>query len=370
MPRAALRSSIRLSLVCAAVAGLTAAGCGKKGPPQAPLGIRPESPRALQARQRGETIWISLREPAKRTDGSELDPGAYLRIFMLPEGLPKPSRAGRSGLPPPPTRPSGAPAWILEREKWPGYRAGSRLEVPLSLSSLGLRAAGGASLDGRRIAFAAEVQEGRRHRSELAGPVPLTLCEAPAPPASVQAEMTESGIRIRWDPPKSIEAKANLYRADGKSPPSGEPYASVVASEGVFIDRKLEPGATYSYELRFARGEGGSSCESTAAAAAARSIDTFPPAPPKGVAAVAEEALIRLFWSPSPETDLAGYIVYRREGEGGEWRRMNETLLTDTTWADTTVLPGVEYTYVVTAMDGAATPNESGRSEPVSEKIR
>ena len=40
-------------------------------------------------------------------------------------------------------------------------------------------------------------------------------------------------------------------------------------------------------------------------------------APPRGLAAAAEEDIIRLFWTPGPEPDLAGYLVYRRAaGEG------------------------------------------------------
>ncbi len=197
----------------------------------------------------------------------------------------------------------------------------------------------------------------------------LTLCEAPAPVASLEAQMTEEDIRLRWPPVEGTGVRANLYRGAGGAGAEGEPYASAAASEGVFLDRKVAPGEAYEYALRIARGEGAAACESTPATASTRAVDTFPPSAPRGVAAVAEQALIRLFWSPGSEPDLAGYVVYRRAGEEGDWLRMNEALLTDTSWADTSVEPGIVYTYVVTAVDGAAAPNESGRSEPVSERI-
>ena len=40
-------------------------------------------------------------------------------------------------------------------------------------------------------------------------------------------------------------------------------------------------------------------------------VDTFPPAPPKGLVAVASEGAINLIWDANAETDLAGYLVLR-----------------------------------------------------------
>jgi len=53
----------------------------------------------------------------------------------------------------------------------------------------------------------------------------------------------------------------------------------------------------------------------------------FPPAVPAGLAVVATaeggaEASIDLSWQPGTETDLAGYAVYRREGDGA-WLRIS-----------------------------------------------
>ena len=39
--------------------------------------------------------------------------------------------------------------------------------------------------------------------------------------------------------------------------------------------------------------------------------DTFPPAPPKQLAAIAGAGVINLIWEPNSEADLAGYIVLR-----------------------------------------------------------
>ena len=42
-------------------------------------------------------------------------------------------------------------------------------------------------------------------------------------------------------------------------------------------------------------------------------VDTFPPAPPAGLAAVPSEGGISLIWEPNAELDLGGYLVLRRE---------------------------------------------------------
>ena len=56
--------------------------------------------------------------------------------------------------------------------------------------------------------------------------------------------------------------------------------------------------------------------------------DVFPPEVPAGLAAVAAAGEngagpgIDLSWQPDSEADLAGYFVYRREGDG-EWQRIS-----------------------------------------------
>ena len=44
--------------------------------------------------------------------------------------------------------------------------------------------------------------------------------------------------------------------------------------------------------------------------------DTFPPAAPKNLAAIAGAGIINLIWDPNTESDLAGYLVLRGEAPG------------------------------------------------------
>jgi fibronectin type 3 domain-containing protein len=103
--------------------------------------------------------------------------------------------------------------------------------------------------------------------------------------------------------------------------------------------------------------------------------DTFPPSVPTGLAAVGtagengagNEArpAIDLNWQPNAEPDLAGYIVYRREGSG-EWQRISSAQpLVGSGYHDATVAAGHTYEYAVSAIDQEG--QESARSAEAEE---
>jgi fibronectin type 3 domain-containing protein len=101
--------------------------------------------------------------------------------------------------------------------------------------------------------------------------------------------------------------------------------------------------------------------------------DVFPPAAPKGLAAVAvaasggDAAGVDLDWDPNTEADLAGYVVYRREADG-DWERVSPTvLLVGPGFHDGHVVAGHAYEYAVTAVDQNG--HESLRSAPTQEAV-
>lgn len=104
------------------------------------------------------------------------------------------------------------------------------------------------------------------------------------------------------------------------------------------------------------------------APACATLADTFPPAAPKGVAAVASEGAISLIWDANAEPDLAGYLVLRREAAAGQATQLTPQPIKETTFRDTTAAKGVRYTYTVIAVDTAG--NRSASSEGVEETAR
>jgi len=93
--------------------------------------------------------------------------------------------------------------------------------------------------------------------------------------------------------------------------------------------------------------------------------DTFPPAAPRGLQAVAASGAISLIWEPNTESDLAGYLVLRAVAPDGRPVPITSAPIQDTTYRDATVTPGVRYIYTIVAVDTAK--NHSKPSQPVLE---
>jgi hypothetical protein len=97
--------------------------------------------------------------------------------------------------------------------------------------------------------------------------------------------------------------------------------------------------------------------------------DIFPPDTPTGLAAIATqtatEISIDLSWKANADKDLAGYAVYRREGDS-PWQRISPAEpIVGPAFRDAHVRPGQSYRFAVSAID--QTGHESSRSAEASE---
>jgi fibronectin type 3 domain-containing protein len=79
---------------------------------------------------------------------------------------------------------------------------------------------------------------------------------------------------------------------------------------------------------------------------------------------VGQKPFIDLTWTPNSESDLAGYVVYRRNGSG-DFVQVSPPSLKAPAWRDNDVQPGGTYVYAVSAIDVRG--NQSARSEPAQE---
>jgi hypothetical protein len=75
----------------------------------------------------------------------------------------------------------------------------------------------------------------------------------------------------------------------------------------------------------------------------------YHPKPPEDLAGNAAGSTVTLTWSANPEPDVNGYNIYRSDISGYPYVKLNDVLVTDTTYIDTAVLGGNTYYYVVTA---------------------
>ena len=81
--------------------------------------------------------------------------------------------------------------------------------------------------------------------------------------------------------------------------------------------------------------------------------DTYAPAAPRSLAAIAGAGVINLIWDANAEPDLAGYIVLRGEAPGDTLQPITKEPVTVTSYRDESVRPGTRYVYAVVAVDRA-----------------
>ena len=256
---------------------------------------------------------------------------------------------------------------------------------------------------------------GPRNRPGPPGEVAdLALLPVPDAPPRVEAAYGERLVTIRWEPagglighllerplpeepPPSIDfpdapaptaaagpLRYNVYRATtpGLAAPPGAadpPWAEAppapinqVPLAALSFSDAVEFDVERCYTVRGVRGTGaGARIGDASPPACVRPVDTFPPAPPRSLAAVATEGAISLIWEPGAEPDLGGYLVLRGEAPGDTLQPLTLTPLTDARYRDDAVAPGVRYVYAVAALDRRfPVPNVSAESNRVEESAR
>jgi hypothetical protein len=88
--------------------------------------------------------------------------------------------------------------------------------------------------------------------------------------------------------------------------------------------------------------------------------DIEAPTAPTNLAVVPRGEGLEIVWTPSPQSDIAGYRI-RRAADEAAAELVGEVEAGTTSWTDLQATPGVLYLYTVTAVDGAG--NESPPSD-------
>jgi hypothetical protein len=141
--------------------------------------------------------------------------------------------------------------------------------------------------------------------------------------------------------------------------------------EGTWSDPRFVVGADRCYVARLVMTVGQITSESAPSpTVCVKTVDTFPPAAPKNVQAVASEGTISLIWDANTEADLLGYIVLRGAAGSDKLTAITPTPIKETTFRDTKVRGGARYVYVVVAVDTATPQNVSAQSNRVEETAR
>jgi len=206
---------------------------------------------------------------------------------------------------------------------------------------------------------------------------------AQAPTLSTDVKILEDSITLSWQPPAAnIDNSTpvnllgyNIYRTDeSQADPGNQPLNSALISGTSYADKNFQFGNTYRYIVRaVSLGTGGAQVESLNSNAVPVSPrDIFAPAAPERPSVAAPEpssARLAIFFAANKETDITGYNIYRSTDPDlpkQNWTKLNQSLLTRTTYQDDRVESGKTYYYYIVAVDKAG--NVSPPSEVGSEK--
>lgn len=352
-----------LALATVVVTLLGAGACGRRGAPVAPELRLPQAVSDLSGTVRADGIELSWTSPRRRVDNTRMHDATVARVYRTDDagtGEPKPA--------------------LLVGDRVAGYTeiASIRLldtAVPAPPEGrLVYRDTTGLQF-GRRYTYVVLTEDGRGRVSPPSGRVSLPYVAAPEPPRALHAEPGEEQARLSWQPPARYTDGGAVdgpleYEVLRAGSPEGPLVAVARTAPGVttFTDTGLENDRAYSYAVRAIREAGaGSALGEPGPRVTVTPADMTPPSAPAHLVAIPSAGTVRLSWSPSPERDVAGYVVYRAAGAGA-LARIGSTPALATVFVDRDVPPG-PYRYAVTARDGGSRANESARSNEVTVSV-
>jgi hypothetical protein len=200
-------------------------------------------------------------------------------------------------------------------------------------------------------------------------PVPVapaaTTTGAPAPSAAPLTPGTPARAPAAPPPaaPPAPEPKAGfwIYRR----PLSGaydRPLFADPTTAQTTVDAEAALGQDWCYVARAVVSQEPVIESDSSNEACATAKDVAAPAPPTGLTALAQPGFLEIRWSPSLESDLATYRVYRAAANGAP-QLLADVPVGTTVYRDQSVVPATPYRYTVTAVDTAG--NESLPSAPL-----
>lgn len=349
--------------------GCTLTGCGKRRPPLPPIERVQQRTEFLSGAQQGNEVILSWPAPARNAPDSSVQSIRRIDIYRLAE---KP----------------GAPLALTEDE----FSARATLVGAVTFEQI--QTAGDTltyrdtlELAGQptRLRYAIRYVNASGQRAAFSNFLSIEPAAriALAPVLSSEVKIAEEAITLSWQPPAAnIDNSTpvnllgyNVYRTDeSQTEPGNQPLNTTLVSTTDYSDKNFQFGNNYRYIVRaVSLGTGGAQVESLNSNAVSVSPrDVFAPAAPERPSVAAPEpssARLAIFFAANKETDIAGYNIYRSTDPDlpkQNWTKLNQTLLTRTTFTDDKVESGKTYYYYVIAVD--KTGNASQPSEVGSEK--
>lgn len=209
---------------------------------------------------------------------------------------------------------------------------------------------------GKSVVIAVQILNDRGRTDGWSNMVVLSMVPPLSPPRDLQVKGVAEGVRLTW------QGDAPRYRVYRRLADKQNAVVLAETDHLAYTDTTSEYEKTYHYSVEgfHTAGDVHAISERTAEVAITP-IDIWPPPVPTGIAAVASPGRVELVWDRSVAPDLAGYRIYRAEGDG-PFAKIGETR-EGPSYSDLTVAPGKTYRYAVSAFDQTA--HESEKSAPV-----
>ena len=181
--------------------------------------------------------------------------------------------------------------------------------------------------------------------------VSFTAGEPLETPTALKTESIARGVVVTWH---GSGPHYRIYRAQGDAMP--ERFGQTDAPE--YLDETTQYGIKYRYLVQAVAEESRQSA--MAESMTITPVDTFAPAVPGALTAVAGVNTIELAWTRNGEPDFKGYNVYRSV-DNGPYEKIG-SLVEAPAFTDMKVQAGRRYRYAISAVDVSG--NESERSNP------
>ena len=360
-PYAFKQTKIKAVIALLAFVALCGLSCGKRRPPQPPS-ERVSQRVDLSGFQRGSNVVLSWKMPARNVGKGSVANISRADIYRLAE-------------------PVGAPLTLSEEEF--ASRSVLIATVPINDADFGLKTvsfrdhlefAGQAA----RLRYSVRLANASGQKAAFSNFVILEpVSRVAAAPASLTASVSQEAITLSWSPStenvdKSIPVNLlgyYVYRSTSEKEPA-KLLTTTPVLRTTYRDELFQFGKNYFYFVRaVSAGTEATPIESDESnIVSVKPVDTFPPSPPAAITLAAGQGVISIFFAVNPETDIAGYSIYRSTDpdlEFGKWQPLTTELLTRNTFQDETVESGKRYYYYLTATDTSG--NVSQPSVVVSE---
>jgi hypothetical protein len=365
-------------------------GCASPGDP---VERKPPTPAAivdLSAEQSGNAVLLTFTLPEETVDRRPLKQPPDIEIYRSFAGNNR--EVTSPAQPQPPSLLLTIPSALVSH-----YAEQGRVRYPDALKAEDL-----ALQPNETAIYMVRTRASQKKSSPDSNVVRVRVDPAAEPIDDLEAEVARSVVALRWTPPQKTPIGPappiktyRIYRAElpssiapaerpGQAPrqasgavaPPSEPQLKKIAeSESAsYEDSQVQFGSRYLYAVRSVVEYSGEDVESSDSNLATITVrDTVPPGAPEGIVVVfvppegEVRAHLELSWAINPETNIAGYNVYRSEGQGVLGTRLNPELLPAPAFRDMSTFAGHSYFYSVTAVDRSG--NESPPSAAVSGEV-